>query len=136
MPADGKMLSQPGDTLVAVADAPSAALDELERSGAQVEAYPGADGMVDLVALLAGLGRREVTSVLVEGGGTLLGPLFDLGLVDKVVAFVAPAIIGGRSAPSPVGGQGVGEISDIVRLSRVEVERLGSDVAIIGYCGD
>ena len=80
------------------------------------------------------LAERDITSVLVEGGGTLLGTLFDLGLVDKVVAFVSPTIIGGKGAPGPVGGVGVARMADVRRLSRVKIERFGPDVAIIGYC--
>jgi diaminohydroxyphosphoribosylaminopyrimidine deaminase/5-amino-6-(5-phosphoribosylamino)uracil reductase len=75
-----------------------------------------------------------VTSVLVEGGGTLLGSLFDMGLVDKVVAFIAPTIVGGVAAPSPVAGLGVEKMADALCLQRVRVERFGTDVAVIGYC--
>ncbi|MBI2855878.1 MAG: dihydrofolate reductase family protein, partial [Chloroflexi bacterium] len=73
------------------------------------------------------------TSVLVEGGETLLGSLFDLGLVDKVVAFVAPVILGGRDAPSPVGGEGVSAMAEAMRLKRTRVDVLGPDVVITGY---
>ena len=69
---------------------------------------PSPSGAVDLAVLLAELGRGDTTSVLVEGGGEVLGSLFDAGLVDKVVAFVAPTIIGGAGAPSPVAGAGTG----------------------------
>ena len=95
---------------------------------------PASDGRVDMDALLELLGKREITSVLVEGGGTLLGSLFDLGLVDKVVAFVAPVIIGGQGVPSPVAGAGVENMVDALRLKDVEISRFGADVAIIGYC--
>ena len=63
----------------------------------------------------------------------LLGALFDLGLVDKVVAFVAPAIIGGASAPSPVGGSGGAAMSNVARLERVRVERVEGDILVVGY---
>ena len=134
VPADAKLLSEPGRTLVAVARAEGDALAGLKASGAEVEAFPAADGLVDLPELLGLLGRREITSVLVEGGGTLLGSLFDQGLVDKVVAFVAPTIVGGSSAPSPVGGRGVESLREAHRLQRVKVMHLGADIAIVGYC--
>ena len=95
-----RMLSEPGQTLVAVASAGK----RFALAGAEIESIPANDGSVDLAELLEALGRREVTSVLVEGGSTVLGSLFDQCLVDKVVAFVAPVIIGGKSAPSPVSG--------------------------------
>ena len=68
--------------------------------------FPEIDGYVDLEALLQELGRREVVNLLVEGGGTLMGSLFDQGLVDKAWAFIAPKIVGGRDALSPVEGTG------------------------------
>jgi len=70
---------------------------------------------------------------LVEGGGILLGPLFDCGLVDKVIAFIAPIIIGGKEAKTPVGGRGVDKVIDSFRLERVSLEKLGEDLMISGY---
>ena len=84
-------------------------------------------------ALLAALGERDITSVLVEGGGATIGALFDLNLVDKVVAFVAPVIIGGNEAISPVGGIGIAKMEEALRLRDVDVRRFGGDVAVIGY---
>ena len=110
---------------------------EGEHDGVGVEAVamPGGDGLVDLEALMSHLGEREVASVVVEGGGVLLGALFDDGLVDKVCAFIAPVIVGGAEAPPPVAGEGVELIGDALRLRDVEVLRLGEDIAVVGYCG-
>ena len=94
----------------------------------------GGDGRVDLGALLDELGRREITSVFVEGGGTLLGSIFDRRMADRVVAFVAPVIIGGEAAPSPVGGEGTERMADILRLTDVGIETFGDDVAVSGWC--
>ena len=102
--------------------------------GNSVISVPERDGRVDLAAALTGLAAEwDVTSVLVEGGGALLGSLFDLGLVDKVVAFVAPILIGGAEAPGPVGGRGVESIRSAVRLRDVSWERLGDDLMVTGY---
>ena len=103
--------------------------------GVETAAMPGSDGLVDLEALMSHLGEREVASVVVEGGGVLLGALFDGGLVDKVCAFIAPVVVGGAAAPSPVAGEGVELIGDALRLRDVEVLRLGADIAVVGYCG-
>ena len=135
LPPDAKMLNQPGKTLVAVSEISEDAKDALESAGAEVFFAPASDGRVNLGTLLAELGRREVTSVLVEGGGALAGSLLDARLAHRVVAFVAPTIIGGDRAPSPVGGQGAALMSDAIRLSGVKIERFGSDVAVIGRCG-
>ena len=134
LPPTAHMLAEPGETVVAVTRLPDARCRALELAGARVVRASSDDGAVDLSALLTELGRGDTTSVLVEGGGVLLGSLFDAGLVDKVVGFVAPTIIGGAEAPSPVAGAGARRIADAVRLSRVRTLRLGRDVAIVGYC--
>ena len=132
-PPGARLLSEPGQALIAVGRAGPSGCAGLTAVGAEVVSVPAADGSVDLDGLMRHLGERQVTSVIVEGGGTLLGALFDKGLVDKVVAFVAPVILGGRQAPTPVAGEGVEKLSDALRLDRVEVECLGKDVAITGY---
>ena len=88
---------------------------------------------VSLHALLEALGKREVSSLLVEGGATVLGSFFDQRLVNKVLAFVAPVIIGGQEAPGVVGGVGVERIRDVLRLDKMWGERLGCDMLIGGY---
>ena len=138
MPQDAKMLSAPGNTLVVTAGPVRPELVE-GRSGStgsprtEYIEVRGDDGRVDLRALMAMLGERDITSVLVEGGGAVLGALFDLKLVDKVVAFVAPVIIGGDEAISPVGGVGIADMRDALRLRDVDVRQFGNDVAVIGY---
>ena len=88
---------------------------------------------MDLAELLRALGEREITSVLVEGGGILLGSLFDRGLVDKVIAFITPIIIGGEVAKTAVEGSGVDKVVDSLKLERVSMERIGEDVMVSGY---
>ena len=73
--------------------------------------------------------RRE----LVEGGGQLLGSLFDAGLVDRVVAFVSPKLVGGASAPGPVAGQGVPKMSSAISLKEPQWEQVGDDLMVTGY---
>ena len=133
-PPDAALLRQPGETLVAVSEIGEDARGKLESAGAEIFHAPASDGRVDLTALLAELGRREATSVFVECGGALAGSLLDARLVHRVVGFVAPVIIGGERAPSPVGGRGATLMSDAPRLARVKIERFGDDVAFIGRC--
>jgi diaminohydroxyphosphoribosylaminopyrimidine deaminase/5-amino-6-(5-phosphoribosylamino)uracil reductase len=102
-------------------------------TGAEVVVLPpDPAGGVDLEALLGELGRRQIMSVLVEGGATLLGALFDAGLVDKVQAVIAPLIIGG-AAPVAVAGHGATRMADALRLLDLSVDRLGEDVLVTGY---
>ena len=68
-----------------------------------------------------------------EGGGILLGSLFDRGLVDKVIAFIAPIIIGGQEAKTAVGGEGVDRVADSLKLERISVEKLDEDLMVSGY---
>ena len=79
------------------------------------------------------LGKRRIMSVLVEGGSILFGSLFDQQLVDKVVAFVAPIIIGGEKAKTAIGGRGIEKITDVVKLKNLSVDRFGDDIMFIGY---
>ena len=133
LPAGAQLLSEPGPVLVATPSAAAERAAALGASGAEVAQLPAGDGSVDLEALMQALGQRGVTSLLVEGGGVLLGSMFDMGLVDKVVAFVSPVILGGRDAPSPVAGAGAGAMAAAIRLTRSKTELIGDDVMITGY---
>ena len=132
-PSNAKLFSSPGDILIALAKTDTSNHKRLTNAGADTEFMPNQTSSVDLARLLDTLGDKNITSVLVEGGGTLLGSLFDVELVDKVVAFIAPKIIGGKMAPSPVAGKGVAHIINAMTLNRIKVMRFGMDVAIIGY---
>ena len=134
IPSTAKVLGQDARTLVATTERSAESWREQvkERGAAVVVVDSGMDGRVDLGILLAELARRDVLSVLVEGGATLLGALFDQRLVDKVHAVIAPVIIGGL-AKSAVGGQGARVMADAWRLKEITVERLGDDVLVTGY---
>jgi len=123
----------PGDVLLAVA-APfdSVKKQKFVQAGAEVLELPARGGAVDIVELLKFLGKRGTVTVLVEGGGKLLGSLFDHHLVDKVLAFISPIIIGGCEAAS-VGGDGVDNIAKALRLTRVNIKSFSDDILISGY---
>jgi diaminohydroxyphosphoribosylaminopyrimidine deaminase/5-amino-6-(5-phosphoribosylamino)uracil reductase len=142
-PASARVLRGPARTLVATTDASSEAWRrEMSDAGAEVVVSPArraggpaATGRVGLAELLRHLGGRDIVSLLVEGGGELLGGFFDLGLVDKVQAIIAPIIIGGKKAPTAVAGRGARRMADALRLRDVTVERLGEDMLVTGYVG-
>jgi diaminohydroxyphosphoribosylaminopyrimidine deaminase / 5-amino-6-(5-phosphoribosylamino)uracil reductase len=101
---------------------------------AEVVKFPATtDGRVALQPLLDELGRRGIMSLLVEGGSTVHASFVSEGLVDKVYAYVAPSLIGGREAPSPLGGTGVEHLAEAVRLRELDATRLGADLLITGY---
>jgi diaminohydroxyphosphoribosylaminopyrimidine deaminase/5-amino-6-(5-phosphoribosylamino)uracil reductase len=88
---------------------------------------------LNLLPVLETLGRRSVQSVLVEGGATVAGAFIDAGLVNKVSAFIAPKIIGGKEAPSAIGGDGVERMAEALELERVFVVQHGHDLEVTGY---
>ena len=94
---------------------------------------PGPDGRVPIEALLDQLGQRGILSLLVEGGAQTHAAFLAAGLVNKVYAYIAPKLIGGSEAPSPVGGVGIGNLNDALRLRDTEVVTLGDDILFSGY---
>jgi diaminohydroxyphosphoribosylaminopyrimidine deaminase/5-amino-6-(5-phosphoribosylamino)uracil reductase len=80
------------------------------------------------------LGEKEITSVLIEGGGEILGQALDQRLIDRVQLYLGPVFTGGPIVAFP--GIGAGSTDQALRLERVRYERIGQDVCIIGYPGD
>ncbi|MBM2826399.1 MAG: riboflavin biosynthesis protein RibD, partial [Dehalococcoidia bacterium] len=133
-PPTAKVLKGPGKVLIATTgDVEGGTAQALRDMGVEVVVFPSAEGGVDLKEMFRYLGRREITSVLVEGGGALLGSIFDMGLADKVMAYIAPVVIGGQKAVPAVAGLGVERMAEAPRLDRVKVRRLGQDVLVEGY---
>jgi len=117
-------------------DAPTwiAATEERDYPGADdVIRVPQGPGGVDMTALMKELGKREITSVLIEGGGTTHASALEAGVVDKAMFFVAPKIIGGREAISAVEGTGADRMSEVVKLQNMEAEMVGDDLLIQAY---
>ncbi len=133
LPTDSQLFREPGQVLVAAAGASEERTAGLCAAGAQVVSAPSGNGSVDLQTLLKVLGEREITSVMVEGGGRLVGSLFDLGLVDKVIAYIAPVVLGGRDSPTPVAGAGAASMEEALRLKRTRIDVIGQDVVMTGY---
>jgi diaminohydroxyphosphoribosylaminopyrimidine deaminase/5-amino-6-(5-phosphoribosylamino)uracil reductase len=121
-------------TLVATTEAASTdTAGELQRLGCEVLHLPAVEGMPDVAALLAELGRRRFTNVLVEGGGAVLGSFLDAHAIDEVHVFLAPVLAGGADARTPVGGVGVARIADALRLANCRVEMIEGDVYLHGW---
>jgi len=119
--------------VVATVAAPKENRQRLEAHGAEVLVLPGQDRRAQLTALLDELGRRQMTNLLVEGGSEVFGMLLDLGAIDEVHAFVAPKLIGGQAAPSPIAGDGLADMSAAIQLGQLQIERLGHDLHMHGY---
>lgn len=89
-------------------------------------------GLLAVDALLEELAERDLVRLFVEGGGRLIGSLFDAGAIDHVYAFVATKMVGGRDATGPNQGTGLEMMADAVELADREIERLGEDLLISG----
>lgn len=103
---------------------------DYEAAGCQVLTGPERDGHVDLNWLMDELGRREIDSVLLEGGGTLNWAALEQGIVQKVLAYIAPKLAGGKDAKTPVEGTGIDRMARAVRLEHSTVTQIGADFLI------
>lgn len=99
----------------------------------KIEVKQIAEGGRNLIAILNELKKRDIQSVLVEGGASIAGAFFDAGLIDKVSFFIAPLVIGGADAPNAIGGVGAQRLASATRLKNLEINRHGSDFEFTGY---
>ena len=132
-PLDAKVLDKSARTIIATtSNAPPEKISALKNLG--VEIITAGDGeRVDLKILMQALAEREITSVLVEGGGTINFSMLKENLVDKIFAFVAPKIIGGEKSLTAVEGAGFEKLFDAVTLKNISAEKIGEDILIGGY---
>ena len=134
IPLNAKILNGEAKTIIAVSEAaPQDKLDELQKlTTVEVLKLPQRNGHLDLQVLLEKLAAMEITSVLVEGGSEVHGAFNDAGLAERVYAFIAPKIIGGKNAIGPVGGIGGTDMGKALQLHGVEYKQLGADFLITG----
>lgn len=109
--------------------APAARRRALVEAGATVVVCAAREGRVDLAVALRELAAREIRGVLVEGGAEVHGAFLVAGLVDHVVAFVAPRLLGGRAARAALAGEGL-ELARAVRLGPLAARGVGDDLCI------
>lgn len=121
------------DTLVAVSiEADRAKCRALAQAGCEVFALAAVSPEERLQEFVEELAGRQMTNVLVEGGPTLLGSLFDAGLIDEVHAFIAPKLIGGIFAKPPIAGVGRALVDEAAALRDVEIRQVGEDIYVHG----
>ncbi|MEO3945248.1 bifunctional diaminohydroxyphosphoribosylaminopyrimidine deaminase/5-amino-6-(5-phosphoribosylamino)uracil reductase RibD [Gorillibacterium sp. CAU 1737] len=136
LPSDARLLrpGSGGPVLVLTREGadPERARRLVER-GAEVVPVEGAGARVSLRAALRELGRREIGSVLLEGGGRLNGAMLAEQLVDKLVLFFAPKIIGGANAPVSFAFEGFDRMADAIRFTNMKAEPFGEDLCLTGY---
>lgn len=122
-----------GRTIIATtAKASAEKVTALKGKGAQVLILPEKEGHVDLSALVKALGDLDIDSVLIEGGSELNFSLLKDHLIHRVIAFIAPKLIGGKTAKSPIGGEGLHQLKGAIQLENLEVQMMGNDIMITG----
>ncbi len=126
MPDTAKMLELPGETLVITAVEPDDAWESLESRGAEVVSLPGGPDRVDLAAMLELLAEREVNEVLLETGATLSGAMLRAGLVDELVVYMAPKLMG-DSARGLFRLPGLDAMADAIDLDIDDIRAVGRD---------
>ena len=131
-PRTARLFQEPGRTLVATAGDEYHAPYKGMGESVSVVSLPDEHHRVDLKALLRHLGEVGVMQVFTEVGGVLLGAIFDDGLPDQAMVFIAPKVVGGAQALGPVAGTGVDRIGSAPALSHVRIDRIEDDVLIEG----
>ena len=132
VPATATLFDGAAPTLVATTPAADDDLVGQWRRGAEVAVYDTPSASVPLGMLMKDLAARGVQSVLLEGGPTLAADAIASGIVDRVVFFYAPILVGGAGAPGILMGDGVATIADALRLEGVRFERSGDDLVVVG----
>lgn len=121
-------------TILAVSQMASPSkLEALQQEGMQVIVVEKSPRRVSLERLLEALGKRGILSVMIEGGAEINASALREGVVDKVLVFLAPILIGGKSTPTAVGGEGIETLSQALRLRDMRIERFDGDILVEGY---
>jgi diaminohydroxyphosphoribosylaminopyrimidine deaminase/5-amino-6-(5-phosphoribosylamino)uracil reductase len=137
IPLEAKALTNdPQLTIIATTElADPQKLNQIERMGAQVLICPLKNGRVDLGFVMHSLGLMGIDSVMIEGGSAMAFSALQEGIVDQVISFIAPKIIGGANAPTAVGGCGFETMEDAIRLTNMRTRKVGNDLMMEGWIG-
>jgi diaminohydroxyphosphoribosylaminopyrimidine deaminase/5-amino-6-(5-phosphoribosylamino)uracil reductase len=131
VPPTAAVFDRPGQLLVATTDRADAQIDLWQDAGAEVVIVePDATGGVAPQALVRELGKRDVQAALLEGGATLAWSFLRDRLVDRVVQYIAPRVIGGVEALGSVAGDGFAPVAEALDLTFVSVDRIGPDLRV------
>jgi diaminohydroxyphosphoribosylaminopyrimidine deaminase/5-amino-6-(5-phosphoribosylamino)uracil reductase len=107
-------------------------LRSLEMTGVEVLECQSKNNHVDINDLITKLGSMGIDSLLLEGGGTLNAAFLEAGCVDEVWTFIAPKIIGGEGAKTPVSGKGIDKMSEAINLQNIDIQNINGDILIKG----
>jgi diaminohydroxyphosphoribosylaminopyrimidine deaminase/5-amino-6-(5-phosphoribosylamino)uracil reductase len=133
LPLESQLVSAASEvplTVVVARAAPRTATDALETHGAEVIVATGEHDQARVCSALDQLGAAGVGSILLEGGPRLAGAFFDAGEIDELRLFLAPLVLGGRTARDPLEGEGVETIAEALRALTLDCERVGEDLLV------
>ncbi len=136
IPVHAKVLTQKSSAKTLVATLSSAAkhkMNKLQKAGAEVLVVRGCQGRVDLQDLMKKLGKKDIMSVLIEGGSEINASALKTGIVDKVVMFIAPVLMTGTDSLCSIGGPSPAKLIEALKLRDVTVRFVGKDLVVEGY---
>lgn len=117
--------------------APKERVERIKELGAEVICCPykrsGGKMRLDLLYAMKELGKKKVASILLEGGGGAIAGALQARIADKAVFFISPKIIGGKDAPTPVEGEGIESLTQVIKLKDMGFEKVGEDIMVEGY---
>jgi len=136
LPAASKLLQPdlaPGTCIMVGEHCPDEQRQWLRSTGAEVIAIAvDAAGKLDFASVLHALGQKGIMHLLIEGGSSILGSAFDQSYIDHIAVFIAPKLIGGGAAPSPLGGVGLQTMQAARQLQHIRTTAFGGDILIEG----
>ena len=118
------------ETVVAYGNGDEDKLKALEKSGVKCLQVNGKDGKIDLNELMVYLAKDGISSILIEGGGEINDAALEAGIVNHIMAFVAPKIFGGRDAKTAVEGKGIAQISDRKKLIPSKIRNIEENILL------
>ncbi|MEK6679159.1 MAG: bifunctional diaminohydroxyphosphoribosylaminopyrimidine deaminase/5-amino-6-(5-phosphoribosylamino)uracil reductase RibD, partial [Nitrospirota bacterium] len=126
-----KILTQKSDAITIIATSKTVSknkIEKIKKAGAEIILLKTKNGRIPFKELMKELGKREITSLIIEGGAEISASALKEGIVDKVIFFIAPKIITGKNAKPSIGGEGIIKLKDALMLKDVSVKRIGEDI--------
>jgi diaminohydroxyphosphoribosylaminopyrimidine deaminase/5-amino-6-(5-phosphoribosylamino)uracil reductase len=135
IPEEAKVIgTRPTKAIIASTElAPKDKIEKLEKRGVKILIFDSKRGKVNLRACLSKLGEIGMTNLLVEGGSQVNGSFLDEGLIDKLLLFLSPRLMGDHQAPGIFGGEGVSNLQEAIVLKEIKTKRVGEDILLEGY---
>jgi len=135
IPEEAKVIgTHPTKAIIASTElAPKDKIEKLEKRGVKILIFDSKRGKVNLRACLSKLGEIGMMNLLVEGGSQVNGSFLDEGLIDKLLLFLSPRLMGDHQAPGIFGGEGVSNLQEAIVLKEIKTKRVGEDILLEGY---